>query len=165
MDGKKNSYTVIISVIVAIFLIEISLRIIGFNKYQFKGYPPYYLTKVGKYDNFDIKENITETEFIFNDSTPHKVWGNEVGCFDESVKNISNNYILIAGDSNSWGYVPYNKNWSYLLEKKINRKVLNCSVPAYSTIQELYKTKKILGKLEGYEKDYANTSSNKNRKQ
>ena len=52
MDGKKNSYTVIISVIVAIFLIEISLRIIGFNKYQFKGYPPYYLTKVGKYDNF-----------------------------------------------------------------------------------------------------------------
>tara|TARA_B100000686_G_scaffold169726_1_gene176949 strand:- start:989 stop:2260 length:1272 start_codon:yes stop_codon:yes gene_type:complete len=162
MDGKKNSYTVIISVIVAIFLIEISLRIIGFNKYQFKGYPPYYLTKVGKYDNFDIKENITETEFIFNDSTPHKVWGNEVGCFDESVKNISNNYILIAGDSNSWGYVPYDKNWSYLLEKKINRKVLNCSVPAYSTIQELYKTKKILGKLEGNEKDYASTNSNKN---
>ena len=69
---------------------------------------------------------------------------------NESIKNIGDNYILVAGDSNSWGYVPYDKNWSYLLEKKINRKVLNCGVPAYSTIQELHKTKKILG--EGYEK-------------
>ena len=150
MYNKKNVYTVIISIIISILLIELSLRIIGFNKYEFKGYPPYYLTKKGDYDNFDIKENIKETDFIFNDSKPHKVWGNEIGCFDESIANIDDNYILVAGDSNSWGYVPYEKNWSYLLEKKIKIKILNCGVPAYSTIQELHKTKKILG--EGYEK-------------
>ena len=147
---NKNHFLVIISIIISILLIELSLRIIGFNKYEFKGYPPYYLTKKGDYDNFDIKENIKETDFIFNDSKPHKVWGNEIGCFDESVANIDDNYILVAGDSNSWGYVPYEKNWSYLLEKKIKIKILNCGVPAYSTIQELHKTKKILG--EGYEK-------------
>ena len=147
---NKNRFLVIISIIISILLIELSLRIIGFNKYEFKGYPPYYLTKKGDYDNFDIKENIKETDFIFNDSKPHKVWGNEIGCFDESVANIDDNYILVAGDSNSWGYVPYEKNWSYLLEKKIKIKILNCGVPAYSTIQELHKTKKILG--EGYEK-------------
>jgi len=147
---NKNRFLVIISIIISILLIELSLRIIGFNKYEFKGYPPYYLTKKGDYDNFDIKENIKETDFIFNDSKPHKVWGNEIGCFDESIANIDDNYILVAGDSNSWGYVPYEKNWSYLLEKKIKIKILNCGVPAYSTIQELYKTKKILG--EGYEK-------------
>ena len=150
MYNKKNVLTVIISIIISILLIELSLRIIGFNKYEFKGYPPYYLTKKGDYDNFDIKENIKETDFIFNDSKPHKVWGNEIGCFDESIANIDDNYILVAGDSNSWGYVPYEKNWSYLLEKKIKIKILNCGVPAYSTIQELHKTKKILG--EGYEK-------------
>tara|TARA_B100000949_G_scaffold196593_1_gene182281 strand:+ start:805 stop:2043 length:1239 start_codon:yes stop_codon:yes gene_type:complete len=147
---NKNHFLVIISIIISILLIELSLRIIGFNKYEFKGYPPYYLTKKGDYDNFDIKENIKETDFIFNDSKPHKVWGNEIGCFDESIANIDDNYILVAGDSNSWGYVPYEKNWSYLLEKKIKIKILNCGVPAYSTIQELHKTKKILG--EGYEK-------------
>ena len=147
---NKNRFLVIISIIISILLIELSLRIIGFNKYEFKGYPPYYLTKKGDYDNFDIKENIKETDFIFNDSKPHKVWGNEIGCFDESIANIDDNYILVAGDSNSWGYVPYEKNWSYLLEKKIKIKILNCGVPAYSTIQELHKTKKILG--EGYEK-------------
>ena len=147
---NKNRFLVIISIIISILLIELSLRIIGFNKYEFKGYPPYYLTKKGDYDNFDIKENIKETDFIFNDSNSHKVWGNEIGCFDESIANIDDNYILVAGDSNSWGYVPYEKNWSYLLEKKIKIKILNCGVPAYSTIQELHKTKKILG--EGYEK-------------
>ena len=147
---NKNRFLVIISIIISILLIELSLRIIGFNKYEFKGYPPYYLTKKGDYDNFDIKENIKETDFIFNDSKPHKVWGNEIGCFDESIANIDDNYILVAGDSNSWGYVPYEKNWSYLLEKKIKIKILNCGVPAYSTIQQLHKTKKILG--EGYEK-------------
>ena len=147
---NKNIFLVITSILITLIFIEVALRVVGVNKYKFKGYPPYYLTRVGglAHDNFDIKENIKETDFIFHDSN-HKVWGNEIGCFDESIKNIGDNYILVAGDSNSWGYVPYDKNWSYLLEKKINRKVLNCGVPAYSTIQELHKTKKVLS---GYEK-------------
>ena len=156
MYNKKNVLIVIISIIISILLIELSLRIIGFNKYKFKGYPPSYfttindrLTKKGVYDdNFDIRKNIKETDFIFNDSKPHKVWGNEIGCFDESIANIEDGYILAIGDSNSWGYVPYEKNWSYLLEKKIKKKILNCGVPAYSTIQELHKIKKILGSLQ-----------------
>ena len=158
---NKNLILTITSIIITIIVIETGLRIIGFNKYKFKGYPPYYLTRVGEYDNFDIEGDIKETDFIFNDLT-HKVWGNEIGCFDESITNIDDNYILVAGDSNSWGYLPYDKNWSYLLEKKIKRKVLNCGVPAYSTIQELYKTKNILGILEGYDKDYTNVSFYKN---
>ena len=161
MYDKKNALTIIISIVISLIIIEFSLRIIGYKKYEFKGYPPYYLTRVGDYDNFDIKTDIKEKDFIFNDSTPHKVWGNEIGCFDESIENISDNYVLVAGDSNSWGYVPYEKNWSYLLEKKLKRKVLNCGVPAYSTIQELYKTKKILGKLKLFEKSYANVNSYK----
>ena len=115
---NKNLILAIVSIIITLILIEVALRAIGIEKYKFKGYPPYYLTRVGDYDNFDIKENIKETDFIFNDSKPHKVWGNEIGCFDESITNIGDNYILVAGDSNSWGYVPYDKNWSYLLEKK-----------------------------------------------
>ena len=159
---NKNLSLTIVSIIITLILIEVALRVIGIEKYKFKGYPPYYLTRVGDYDNFDIKEDIKETDFIFNDSKPHKVWGNEIGCFDESIGNIDDNYILVAGDSNSWGYVPYDKNWTYLLEKKIKKKVLNCGVPAYSTIQELYKTKKILGIIEGYEKNYTNVTFYKN---
>ena len=158
MYDKKNLLTIIVSIVVSLLIIEFSLRIIGFKEYEFKGYPPYYLTTVGDYDNFDIKDgdghatiqfNNTRSKFIFNDSKPHTVWGNEVGCFDNSISqgpdDIYDNYILVAGDSNSWGYVPHHKNWAYLLEEKINRSVLNCGVPAYSTIQELYKTKNILG--------------------
>ena len=88
MHGKKNVLTIIVSVIVSLLIIEFSLRIIGFKEYEFKGYPPYYLTTVGNYDNFDIKGDIKETNFIFNDSKPHTVWGNEVGCFDNSIYNI-----------------------------------------------------------------------------
>ena len=148
---NKNILLVIISVLITLVVLEVSLRIVGVNKYKFKGYPPYYLTRVGglAHDNFDIKANIKDTDFIFNDSVPHKVWGNEIGCFDESISNINDNYVLVVGDSNAWGYVPYEKNWSYLLERKIEEKVLNCGVPAYSTIQELDKLKKILG---GYKK-------------
>ena len=148
---NKNILLVIISVLITLVVLEVSLRIVGVNKYKFKGYPPYYLTRVGglAHDNFDIKANIKDTDFIFNDSVPHKVWCNEIGCFDESISNINDNYVLVVGDSNAWGYVPYEKNWSYLLERKIEEKVLNCGVPAYSTIQELDKLKKILG---GYKK-------------
>ena len=57
MHGKKNVLTIIISVIVSLLIIEFSLRIIGFKEYEFKGYPPYYLTTVGDYYNFDIRDN------------------------------------------------------------------------------------------------------------
>ena len=178
MYGKKNVLTIIISVIVSLLIIEFSLRIIGFKEYEFKGYPPYYLTTVGRYDNFDIRNSVIGTEeksnFVFNDSKPHKVWGNEVGCFDTSVSDVqyhspsfgekptrSEKYVLVAGDSNSWGYVPYGKNWTYLLEEKIkNRSVLNCGVPAYSTIQELYKIKNILGIHESHVKNHTKSDIN-----
>ena len=91
MYDKKNQLTIIVSVVVSLLIIEFLLRIIGFEKYEFKGYPPYYLTNVGDYDNFDIRANVKETDFIFNDSIPHKVWGNETGCFDESISNIKGN--------------------------------------------------------------------------
>ena len=84
-------------------------------------------------------------DFIFKD-TQYKIWGNEIGCFDEKKELIENEYIFIAGDSISWGYVPYNKNWATILEKKLKKKVLNCGVPAYSTIQELKKTELFLKK-------------------
>ena len=70
MHGKKNVLTIIVSVIVSLLIIEFSLRIIGFKEYEFKGYPPYYLTKVGNYDNFDIRNSVIGIEeksnFIFN---------------------------------------------------------------------------------------------------
>ena len=70
MYNKKNVYTVIISIIISILLIDFSLRIIGFKEYEFKGYPPYYLTTVGRYDNFDIRNSVIGTEeksnFIFH---------------------------------------------------------------------------------------------------
>ena len=68
MYDKKNQLTIIVSVVVSLLIIEFLLRIIGFEKYEFKGYPPYYLTNVGDYDNFDIRANVKETDFIFNDN-------------------------------------------------------------------------------------------------
>ena len=144
MYYKKNLFLVISSIIIALLIIEFSLRIIGVNKYKYKGYPPRYLT-YAPLTTFDIKANIKERDFVFNDSK-FKVWGNEVGCFDESITNINDGYVLAVGDSNAWGFVPYEKNWSYLLETKIKRKVLNCGVPAYSTKQAFFKMEKTIGK-------------------
>ena len=145
MIKRKNIYLTIISISISIVLIEVFLRIIGFNKYEFTGYPPNYLIE-DKALGFDINKNTKKMDFIFKD-TQYKIWGNEIGCFDEKKNLIENEYIFIAGDSIAWGYVPYNKNWATILEKKLKKKVLNCGVPAYSTIQELGKTKKILKEL------------------
>ena len=51
---NKNLILAIVSIIITLILIEVALRAIGIKKYKFKGYPPYYLTRVGDYDNFDI---------------------------------------------------------------------------------------------------------------
>ena len=57
-----------------------------------------------------------------------------------SEKNLRDNNddhkILIIGDSLSFGYgLNYEDTFGYLLEKKLNTKIKNLSVPGYSTIQ------------------------------
>tara|TARA_B100000427_G_scaffold329782_1_gene347737 strand:+ start:710 stop:1867 length:1158 start_codon:yes stop_codon:yes gene_type:complete len=137
-------FRILLQILIPFFLLEVFLRIINFDTYSFRGYPYNYFIQdnVNKYDiNLNIKKKFNFKEF------PHEIWGNNIGCFDKDLDININDYILLIGDSVSWGYVPYENNWGNLLEKKLNKDVLQCGVPGYGTKQQYNKIQKILSKL------------------
>ena len=89
MIKRKNIYLTIISISISIVLIEVFLRIIGFNKYEFTGYPPNYLIE-DKALGFDINKNTKKMDFIFKD-TQYKIWGNEITIAGNLTNNLSLN--------------------------------------------------------------------------
>lgn len=94
---------------------------------------------------YDISEKFPETKFRFIDSE-QKVWSNELGCFDRPYMG-EKDFILLAGDSFTWGYVPFEHNFGSLLEKETGKRVLKCGVEGYGTKQEKYKIEKVLKRI------------------
>ena len=57
-------------------------------------------------------------------------------------KNISNDYIVVLGDSIAMGWgVNNDETFSYHLEKKLNKKVYNMAVSSYGSVREIKKLK------------------------
>jgi hypothetical protein len=125
-------------------MVEATLRI--FLTKPSRPYYPRYYFKLDPFAGYDIAKRFITTKHIFPDSR-HRVWSNEIGCFDKSCKGIDNNYIILLGDSYVWGFTPFEYNYGSLLEKYLGYRVLKCGVPGYGTKQELIKLKKILKEM------------------
>ena len=69
------------------------------------------------YINSNLKEGVL-TLTLDDPKTKNAVSGemaNEIIIsLSDFSKDPQSKVLLITGDSNSWGYVPYNKNWTYL---------------------------------------------------
>jgi hypothetical protein len=141
----------VISVIFAVLLMEGILRSIGFGE-EFKrvvgyGQLPRNYHVADPVNGFDIAENILGAEFHVRDyvqlfGTSFTVFSNELGCRDRSLYQ-KGEYVLLLGDSFSWGYVPLEHTFGAVLEQQIGRRVLKCGVAGYGTRQEQRKLERI----------------------
>lgn len=133
-----NLFLIILSTLVALFLSEIALRLIGFK--------PLYVSperdRFWKYDSLLGWVHEPGQEGVFETPQFHTlVRINEKGLRDRSHSYERQNgteRILVLGDSFAWGYgVEESERFSQLLEKSLDAEVINAGVSGYSTDQEL----------------------------
>jgi hypothetical protein len=141
----KNILLLFISLVTVALLSEFILR--HFYPVISYAYPQNYFIS-DKELGFDIDINVPiASHNLAWEGLEYDIWSNNQGCFDNPL-NKADNYYLIVGDSFSWGYSKFENKWGYLLEKKLDKRVLKCGVTGYETKGELIKTKKILSKVD-----------------
>lgn len=60
---------------------------------------------------------------------------NSLGCFDDE-QTIAPGYVLVIGDSATWGYVPVEANWASELGRLTGRQIVKCGVTGIGTKYE-----------------------------
>lgn len=108
-------------------------------------YPQHYLIPDER-ASYDISENFPPSIARCDDAV-YPTWSNELGCFDKPY-NGEKRYILLAGDSFTWGFAPFEDKYGTVLENYLGMRVLKCGVTGYGTKQELLKIRKVLAKVE-----------------
>ena len=133
-----NLALIIVSILVALALSEMALRIIGFKAL----YVSPERDRFWKYDSLLGWAHEPGQEGIFE--TPQfrtVVRINEKGLRDRQHSYERQNdteRVLVLGDSFAWGYgVEESERFSQLLEKSLDVEVINAGVSGYSTDQEL----------------------------
>lgn len=144
-----NVVLVLLSILFALGAVEVVLRLTHYKEYllrsQFYGYPKFYFHADDK-SGFDISDNFSVQMFHFADGDT-KTWSNEMGCFDYPYRN-EKNYILLVGDSFTWGYAPFETKFGNIIENYSGHRVLKCGVSGYGSRQEMIKIRKIAARVE-----------------
>jgi hypothetical protein len=142
-----NTMLVALSILFALGATEAVFRLTHYKEYllrsQFYGYPKFYFRADDK-SGFDISENFPVRMFHFADGDT-RIWSNEMGCFDYPYRN-EKDYILLAGDSFTWGYAPFETKFGNIIENYSGHRVLKCGVSGYGTRQETIKIRQIVAK-------------------
>lgn len=68
---------------------------------------------------------------------------NGLGCRDRSFEP-GDGYVLLLGDSFTWGYVALEQTLGATVEHLIGMRVLNCGVAGYGPRQEAHKLKTVV---------------------
>lgn len=101
--------------------------------------------RADKINGFDISKNFPNILLAFRQYS-FSVWSNELGCFDKPYK-CEKNYILLVGDSFTWGHTPFENKWGNVIENYLEYRVLKCGVSGYGTKQEYFKIKKVIEQI------------------
>jgi hypothetical protein len=144
----KNLIIICISIAITMLILEVVLRLTDFGRNKLiinKNYSFYDYYKGEAEMGYDIKENIKKRTYCFFGYC-FDLWSNEIGCFDNPYRG-EKDYILLTGDSFTFGYVPFSDNWGAIIENILNLRVLKSGVVGFGTKQELIKTKKLMLKL------------------
>jgi hypothetical protein len=126
-------------------LMEIILRFTHFSYLIAAQQLENYLKNYYKSDEimgFDISMNFPSLTHKIPQFS-YEVWSNELGCFDTPYHG-EEDFILLIGDSFTWGHTDFEHKWGTLIEKDLNIRVLKCGVSDYGTMQEKLKLEKIL---------------------
>jgi lysophospholipase L1-like esterase len=71
---------------------------------------------------------------------------NSLGCFDDE-QVIAPGYVLVIGDSATWGYVPSGANWATQLGKLAGRQIVKCGVTGVGTIYETVVLERLIRRI------------------
>ena len=113
-----------------------------------RGYPKGYFS-AHKERGFDIEKNSPPRIKSLPKAAPYLVYGNNIGCFDETPISKKRYYVYLAGDSFTWGYTRIEKKFGTLLENKLQRPVAACGVTNTGQMHQFSKFKDISQQL-GY---------------
>lgn len=138
-----NIFISLISIAFTLLAFEFVLRFTNFTALvPLLVYPKDYFIADEKIGH-DIAKNFPESDYSMLESK-HKIWSNNLGCFDKDFATSTEDYMLLVGDSFTWGYTPFEKKWGRVLEDHLKNRVLKCGVTGFGTKQELLKSKKVL---------------------
>lgn len=149
-----NVALVLMSFIVGLMFSELGLRTIDYpNPNDFQKPPtgmyPRFYHVADPVNGHDISKNFSGgvhllPDYIHTHGAPFPVSSNRLGCRDRSFDSLEEGYVLLLGDSFTWGYVPLEQTWGAILEQLIGMRVLNCGVAGYGPRQERHKLKNVV---------------------
>ncbi|OPY86318.1 MAG: GtrA-like protein [Syntrophaceae bacterium PtaU1.Bin231] len=141
-----NGGLLAVGTIAAVLLAEGALRLAGYaHLLGRESRAPAHYFVADRENGYDIGPNRGTAVFDFRASS-HPIWSNELGCFDRPYGG-ENPFILLLGDSTSWGYKELEKTWGSVVERETGVRVLQCAVPGYGTKHEVLKGRKLLSAL------------------
>jgi len=148
-----NVVLLVTSVMVGTVLGELGCRLAGYTT-SLKAFPitlyPQFYHKADPVNGYDINEEFVGgpfefAEYIHNYGAPFPVTSNNVGCRDRTFER-DDGYVLLIGDSHTWGYVPLEQTWGMIVEDVLGTRVLKCGVAGYGSRQERNKLETVVAK-------------------
>ncbi len=140
------------STMVALLLVELSLRWVGYLPPAKKSayHVPQFYYKADAVNGHNIAESFPGGPFNFQQyvrihGAPYTVSSNNVGCRDRPFKQ-GQDFALLLGDSVTWGYAPLEETWGAILEDHIGMRVLKCGVGGYGPRHEQQKLQTVVAK-------------------
>jgi hypothetical protein len=92
----------------------------------------------------DMAPNFPPARVIFR-GPEFVTFTNRYGCFDHD-RLVENDYILVIGDSATWGYASLEDKWTTRLEELSGRQVLKCGVSGTGPMHQYIKAERTIQK-------------------
>ena len=94
---------------------------------------------------FDIRPGARGTHSV--DGFSYPIWSNRLGCFDREWDSQSQDYYYFAGDSNTWGYTPFEEKFATIFEERSGVRSMKCGVPHTGQLHQFGKFVEIVRKI------------------
>jgi hypothetical protein len=152
--ATANLTLVVAGLIAGLFLAELGCRLAGYTTplvTHGHGMAPQFYYKADPINGHDINEKFSGGGFQLPDyirvhGTPFTVSSNSLGCRDSPLEQGAD-YVLLIGDSFTWGYVPLEQTWGAILQQRIGVRAMNCGVGGYGPRQERRKLEGVVGRV------------------
>ncbi len=146
---RKHRADIILTITSIIITLVIVDTFLYFTRYRYvirrENYPRYYFLKDAEI-GLDISPKFATSTHYFDDAA-FPVWSNNIGCFDRDYTDETP-YIYMAGDSLTWGFVPFEDSWGRVLERELGIRTVKCGVTGgFGTKQERIKAERLFSKL------------------
>jgi hypothetical protein len=129
VQGIINVALIITSVLFSLMLGELGLQLVGYQPPVTNPgrHVPRYYYKADPVNGHDIAENFAGGPFNFNQyihsyGAPYTVTSNDLGCRDRFFDS-GKDFVLLLGDSVTWGYAPLEQTWGAILDRSQSAKV------------------------------------------